>query len=683
MMVEHRFVGDPTLRCELCNCKRALHRYDRPGAIKRHRPSGITIRPRDRIIGIDGEGKGRKPHRYTYLSAVDEQNKQWQTRNVGGISTIQAFDFLLSLPDRCLCFGFAFLYDLTKICQDMPDADLYELFHEQTRVKLVDGRQVYRKVRWGGYTLNYVQRRFSIERGSRRTVVWDIFAFFQAKFTTALKSWAVADEKRLERMERMKALRSEFDKQSDNEVEAYCNEECSYLATLGRKLIAAHEAAGLNLKAFHGAGSTASAFLARINVRKYRGEIPVAMRIGVASAFYGGRFENSRIGPVRQRTFNYDISSAYPYRAVRLPCLSCGRWRHSSGLPATRGRLTLVHWKRDRRPWGEDDGRAWGTLPVRLPKGWNRLSEGTIAFPIAAKGGWTWGDEFDAARRIDRYLEPIESWTYDTDCDHQPFASVPEVYRERIKLGKDAQGIVLKLGMNSIYGKLAQSVGLNPPFQSWVWAGNITSGCRAQLLDAIASAKNPWAVLMLATDGVWTTERLTLSKPLDTGTSDLPKPLGGWEEKCFERGVFCVRPGIYFPLEPTENELESVRARGLGRRVVYEQWRKIVDGWEHGASEVRLGGVQRFVGAKTGFSIAQGEIKRRPQYGEWILQDIKCSFNARPKRDRRAGQSLLPWRWIDVHSIPYENAVTDDGALMALAQLIAEEQPNVDYADIS
>ncbi len=680
-MIEHRFIetDEPAFGCGRCHAPRRAHRYDKPGAVNRHRPSGVTIRPRDRIIGIDGEGKGRKPHRYTYLAAVDENKVQWQTRNVEGISTIQAFDFLLTLPSRCLCFGFAFLYDLTKICQDMPDRELYELFHEKTRIKMVDGRQIYKKVRWEGYKLNYVQRRFSIERGARRTVIWDIFAFFQAKFTTALKSWQVADEAKLERMERMKALRSEFDKQSDNEVEAYCNEECEYLANLGRKLISAHEAAGLKLERFHGAGSTASAFLARINVKEHRGEIPPGMRIPVACAFFGGRFENSSIGPVRQRTYNYDISSAYPYHATQLPCLQCGRWRHSRVVQdRSRGAaLELVHWTRPKTR----EPRAWGTLPVRLPKGWNRLSEGTIAFPLGAVGGWTWRAEFDAAQRLDTELEAVESWIYETDCEHRPFATIPSVYRERVKLGKDAQGIVLKLGMNSIYGKLAQSVGLNPPFQSWVWAGAITSGCRAQLLDAIRAATDPWSVLMVATDGVWTTERLSLPAPVDTGTADLPKPLGGWEEKKFDRGVFCVRPGIYFPLEPTENELESVRARGLGRRVVYEQWRKIVDGWEAGATEVRLGGVQRFIGAKTGFSIAQGEIKRRATYGEWIQQDIKCSFGSRPKRDRRIGNRLMPWRYVDVPSIPYQSAVTDDGLLMAIAQLIAEEQPNVDYSE--
>ena len=39
------------------------------------------------------------------------------------------------------------------------------------------------------------------------------------------------------------------------------------------------------------------------------------------------------------------------------------------------------------------------------------------------------------------------------------FRDLSEYYETRLQWGKEARGIVLKLGMNSVYGKLAQSVG--------------------------------------------------------------------------------------------------------------------------------------------------------------------------------------------------------------------------------
>ena len=655
--------------CERCEVPATLHakRRNRQDYYRQRNIGREYPQPRDRIIGIDGEGQGRFPHLYTYLAAVDESGKlSVAVQNDKGLSTEECFDFLLSMPPKSLCFGYAFVYDLTKICQDLPDSDLYKLFHEEKRARLVEGRVIYKPVHFHGYTVNYMNRRFTLSDGKRRVTIWDIFRFFASKFTSALIDWKVADETKLRRMAEMKDQRADFDKLDKGEIHAYCKEECAYLARLGRKLIAAHDDAGIKLKSFFGAGSTASALLDKLCIRDKRGDIPVSMRLPIASAFFGGRFENSVVGPVEGPVYDYDISSAYPYHASLLPCLCCGSWRHSKTVRNVR--TALVHWT-------SDAGAIWGALPVRDEKG-------TIRFPLSGKGGWAWGPEFFAAQRFNPSVRAVEAWVYETDCDHKPFADLPFYYRERVKLGKDAQGLVLKLGMNSVYGKLAQSKGLNPKYQSWVWAGLITAGCRGQLLDLVA--QDPANVLMLATDGVWTRSKLRPPAPVDTGTGDLPKPLGGWEEKVFERGVFAVRPGIYFPLEPTEDELEKVRARGLGRKLLYQQWAKVVHAFERRKPFVKLSGVSRFVGAKSGFRTKGGQPKRSKDLGEWIEYPIEVTFNPKPKRERvmRDG-TLKPWAHLDYESVPYKRAtLSPEAALLAIAQAIAEEQPDADFADM-
>jgi hypothetical protein len=579
------------------------------------------------------------------------------------------------LPNRALCVGYAFVYDLTKMLQGLPDWTLYLLFHEEKRARIVKGKVVYKPVHWGEYKLNYMNRKLTVSRGNRAITVWDIFRFFATKFTGALLDWKIAAKEKLERMESMKAQRSRFDQLAKGEIHDYCKEECAYLSRLGRRLIDAHDQAGLPLKNFYGAGSTASSFLTRIDIKSKRGEIPERMRLAIASAFFGGRFENSRVGPIGGPVYDYDISSAYPYHATLLPCLQHGYWRFASDTrPIAAATLALVHWT---IPVSPGNAYAWGPLPVRS-------KDGTIAFPLSAKGGWCWKKEFLTAQRTYPNVEATEAWIYETECDCKPFADIPQYYRERIRLGKDAEGLVIKLGLNSIYGKLAQSKGLNPPYQSWVWAGSITSGCRAQLLDAYTRTASGWNTLMLATDGVWTTERLGLPLPLATGTNDLSKPLGGWEEKVFDRGVFCVRPGIYFPLEPTEEEIEKVRARGLGRRLLYEQWEKIVDAWEHKKKSVKLTGVQRFIGAKTGFSFGKKSgLRRSRNLGEWIDHPIEVSFNPKPKRARILRDNRLePHDYFDYESVPYDNALlSEDAKLLQIAEMMAEEQPNADFAD--
>ncbi len=626
--------------------------------------------------------------------------------------TRECLDFTLQLPERSLIFGFAFLYDLTKWLSDLPDRSIYLLFHEQLRAKIVDGQVHYRPVKWNPddrapcrgrgcpccYRINYMNRRFSVSKGRERATIWDIFAFFQSKYTKALTDWfSLKGEGKIwalpgmgaavERMEKMKTQRATFDKLSKEEIRVYCKEECKYLAQLGRALITAHEEAGLKLKTYFGAGSTASALLGRFGVKERRGEVPERMREPVASAFFGGRFENAVVGPIRGRVYNYDISSAYPYQATFLPCLSCGRWRHHARagqeMALDGATCALVRWT---IPIVEEG--PWGVLPVRK-------IDGTIAFPLSAEGGWVWREEFLAARKVNPHVEVKEVWSYDTDCDHRrPFGGLPDIYRERVRIGKDARGIVLKLGPNSVYGKLAQSKGLNPPFQEWIWAGSITSGCRSQLLGGLVSAADRNATLMFATDGDWTKRVVSLESPRDTGTSDLAKPLGGWEEKIFERGVFAVRPGIYFPLAPTEEELEKVRARGLGRKALYEQWAKVVDAWEAGETGVSLKCADRFVGAKSGVRWDQKRGARRSDdYGEWIPHVVDVGFSPKPKRasvnpdgtlecwrgDGKYGQNVK----FDVPSVPYDAAtVSNEAALLMLAQLIAEEQPDGDFSEL-
>ncbi len=680
MRIQHKPKGTPPW-CSQCGAPFRKHRQSDRKAWTAARDAKRPVKHvTDNIIGIDGEGQGRTPHLYTYLAAANAK-RTWSVENDSGLTTEQCLKFIHGLPNHALIVGYAFGYDLTKILADLPDDLLYSLTHEETRARLKRQRIVYVPIEWRSpdgtlFKINYMNRKFTVTVGTKSITVWDVFRFFQGKFTQALIDWKIADKERLSWMESMKDRRSQFDQLSKAEVQAYCKEECQYMARLTQELIDAHNAAELPLTSYYGAGSTASAFLKKISIKEKRGEFPEAMRKAIASAFFGGRFENSVVGPIPGLVYNYDISSAYPYHAYQLPCLKHGQWSHTKrhcDVAIGDSQLALIRWRIPQSNDFEKQNLTWGPFPVRS-------QIGTIAFPLAGKGGWVWKPEYIAAREhFDVHVS--ECWVYNTDCDCHPFASIPATYRERLKLGKDARGIVLKLGLNSIYGKLAQSAGISPPYQSWIWAGNITSGCRAQLLEAVYAAKDTRNVLMLATDGVWTRDRLSLPLPLDTGTANTGKPLGGWEEKTFESGVFAVRPGIYFPLNPTETQLKEVRARGLGKRTLYEQWPKIVEAWEKGDEFIDLDGMTRFVGMKSALTMSAKGVKRSPQYGEWIPHAITVNFDPAPKRAEIRGQYLTPHQYFDWESEPYDKAVASPEALMLALQLLQlEEQPNGDWS---
>jgi len=693
---EHKPIGDP---CATCGRSAAVHRtrkrtradYFRDYERKTPRPRAV-----DHIIGIDGEGKGRRPHLYNFLAAADENGRTWSVENAQGLTTVQCLDFLLSLPSRTLCVGFAVGYDRAKWLADIDNDNLRLLVNEKLRAgkaktKTGKWRVIYRPIKWGEYKINLVNGKLTVTKGKHSVSVWDIFKFYQSKFTKALKAWKIGDETAISYMERMKEKRSAFDTVSTADVKEYCKTECLNLAQLARALISAHDQAEMPLKHYYGAGSTASSLLDSFGIRSKRGEHPKEMEDAISRAFFGGRFENSVIGAIDGPVYNYDISSAYPYHISLLPCLEHGKWTLHRRILGNLNRidqirnadLALCHWSMGNIDSAVHNRRPWGALPVRT-------HNGTIAFPLSAKGGWCWKDEFLMASEHWGATCDV-AWLYQTDCDCRPFADLPRMYLERLRLGKeDGRGQPFKLGPNAVYGKLAQSTGINPPFQSWIWAGNITSSTRAQLLQAIVNSNDPTDVLMFATDGVWSRRPIKFAPPRDTGTSHVAKPLGGWEEKIFPRGVFCVRPGVYFPMEPTAEQVDEVRARGLGKKVLYERWGDIVDAWYSGEDSVELGGLQRFVGIKSALSYSEQHKTtfRSADYGEWIDYKIVLGFDPMPKRagilgDRAQWNTLLPWSRFNWESEPYSKAtVSPDAEQLRAMELIAEEQPDGDFVGV-
>lgn len=686
---EHAPHGDP---CGRCGLPALRHREPRSRVDSRKRSE------RDTFIGIDGEGQGTAPHRYVFLAACDETGaKKWCVRNPAGLTTVECLDFILSLPAaHTKLFAYSFNYDLTKILRDVDDMRLYKLFRPELR----KGEKGPKPVFWNGYSLNLLNTRFTVKRitsapgvvpaqfGPAHTI-HDIWRFFQGKFTTALEDWKIGTVAQLDRMREMKSKRggSAWAKESPAALEAYCFEECQFMGELARRLTDAHEKAGLQLKNYFGAGSSASAMLKAMGVKEHieqarkANPVPDEMQEAVASAFFGGRFENSVIGSVKGPVYSYDISSAYPYQLCFLPCLVHGKWTKTKNRKAAfAARTALVRYRLD-EPANPRIGKDWAPFPFRL-------ADGTITYPRASGGGWIWRDEFLAGEKLFPNARFVEAWAYGCDCSCQPFAGIADYYRERVRIGKEGPGIVIKLGVNSCYGKTAQSVGGLGPYTSWVWAGLITSGCRAQILEALGMLKKRSSLLMVATDGICTTEPLAFPEPRDTGTSDVVnakgerKPLGGWEAETLPDGLFLARPGIYFAPHPTAEKMKKVRGRGVGRAAVVDHWRQIIDAYEAGEPSILVAKLSRFIGAKTGITRSGKEgayrYKRSPQFGEWIVRPVQMGFSPLPKREGVAKGGRLGLRaFPQLVSTPYRPGLVSPEALaLKLMTIEALEQPD-------
>ena len=616
-------------------------------AEERHIGSGPSHRTpyRYQFVGIDGEGIGRKPHRYVMLCAATTEGQQWSIADPKGLSSVQALGWLVDTLSDCRVFAYGFGYDITCLIRDLPDAAIYDLLRPSRRYS----KGKLRPVQWRGFELDWLQGKFTVRRGAKRVAIWDLVKFYQQSFVKSLQDWAIDTEG----IEAMKDRRSTFTRRDMPKMKDYCLTECRQLADLAQKLLQAHTAAGFTLRSYYGPGSTASVLLSQMRVLDYVKPYPARMTIPVACAFFGGRFEHSDIGIVKP-VYAYDISNAYPYQAYQLPCLKHGKWSHidRSALASTVERgltfgnctTALIHYSYHGSPCD-----AWAPFP-------HRSAKGAICYPYRTQG-WTWLPEYRAARRMGR-IEVIEAWVYRTACDCRPFAALADYYRRRVEIGKDARGKPFKLGPNSVYGKLAQSKGPNPKYQNWIWAGLITSGTRAQLFEAMRTAPDPTDIVAVATDGVFSRVPLNLATPVDTGTFDLAEPLGGWEETVYEGGMLFIKPGIYLTLDGDA----TIKARGVGRKALATDRKRVIAAYRAGATKWTVT-VDRFHGAKTSIT-PRG---RRPSFGQWSRMPIRIAFEC-PNRNAKMG--LLAR---DTASVPY------DASLVTPETLQLHEQEDITY----
>lgn len=654
-------------------------------------------------IGIDGEGKGRDPHKYIMLAASEEHGG-WSNRvyNPNGLSTRACLEFIARIPKK-RAFSFSFNYDLTKMLWELDDMSLYYLLRPEHRQSQIEGAPPI-PIHWNEFELNLQGTKFTVKQYDKKVIVWDLFRFFQCKFTKALVDWNVLSQNDIDQMESMKAKRGEFEKENDNAIFDYCMSECRAMAALARKLTAAHREAGLNLKNYFGAGSTGAAILDDMGVKQnirqhihysYEKE-PVNqldMKWAVMSAFFGGRFENSVIGRVDRPIYSADLSSAYPYQLTQLPCLRHGKWELTKNIEdVIASKAALVNWQLG--PSSRSDV-LWGPFSFRT-------QEGTILFPIDGGTGWVYRDEFLAGRALFSNVRMRSAWVLKQDCICTPFPKMGHYYKERIRIGKTGAGIVFKLGPNSCYGKLAQSVG-KPQYQSWLWAGMITSGCRAQILEGMRSVKNLNHILAIATDGIYSLSKPANIIPKDTGTFGTGKPLGGWEIEEIPQGMFFARPGINFPLGADMKEAK-VRARGLGRKSVYENRQRILDTWNEFHAQqhpfgrflgefpkVEFPDIVRFIGAKSSIrrklladSVDEYIYSRDENYGEWTNRPVVMSFNPAPKRSgiiidsRRDYHHLGVWHLApEALSAPYKyRERPEEVEAIELLKLLSSEQPD-------
>lgn len=583
------------------------------GVHRRPRSARADQRYESRFVGVDGEGGNEDGvHRYLLLRAG-----QQAIENVDGLTVWECLGFLADMPKKGRTYvAFAFDYDVTMMLRQTGTKIWDKLMDRASRERIAEGKRTgrYWPVRVGEFEIDYMPRKeFKVRRRGARsyTVVHDTFTFFQSSFVAALQEWFPEEEweAAIDKIAKGKKMRHDFGAVTEHERE-YNKLEIIMLERLMNRFRDLCFGLDIRPRKWQGPGHLVNAVFEREGVpRKEELHVPREVWDAAQFAYVAGRFECSTYGDIRQEVYQYDINSAYASYYRSLPCVRHGRWRQISELPdAESGPVTYVVHVTFHHP----AGRPWHTLPMRSPKG-------NILFPQTGQG-WYWGNEVDVARANGVELTVHDGYVYECVCECEPFAWVYRLYDERDHYGKTSgRGMVLKIVLATIYGKLAQSIG-NPIYANPVHAGLITSSCRARLIDATLRVEHGQGVLMLATDGLFST---ALIPGLSVGLA-----LGEWE-LTIHQSMFIVQSGVYFL------DGRKPKTRGVPQSKVIEHEQDFRDAWqtwvEGGADVEDMASVKIMLRVFVGIRVAR-QWKKPALAGQWLDRPKRVTFDWTTKR---------------------------------------------------
>lgn len=533
---------------------------------------------------IVGEGRKHKiyfakEHSYTLLA--DSAGGAYFN---GGrrLDSMGCIDFLLDMSDqhpKAICVIFAGSYDINHMFMYGFKRDqLQKIARGETLAFKKDGveyRIEYRArksltMRRGLYTkINSAGKKKLCWKSS--VVIWDVWGFFQDSFIGVVGKWLGKDHKHYQLIKDMKAKRGNFADIAQDKINAYNAAELECLVEVMSKVRDAIDKLGLQCKRWDGAGAVAAALMQKHNIKEFKQDTPEDIMYAVQCAYAGGRIEVCKIGTHNGPVYDYDVNSAYPSVMVDLPCMAHGEWITGMDEPVPSG-FTLVHCSYE---FAEN---------LRFYPFFYRTDKMQISYPQRGEG-WYWYPEYEAAQACPGIIDVIEWVHWKPHCTHKPFKWIPDYYKTRQQWVKNPteewhKGAekIIKLGLNSLYGKSAQQLGGRddkaPVYHQLEWAGYITSTTRARLYSAAILDAD--SIIGFATDGIFSTRTLpiALSSAKDMGAWELKEPI--------PQGMIIAMAGVYWWIMK-ENEYQHF-SRGFDKDsmktpdLVLQAWKDGKDG---------------------------------------------------------------------------------------------------------
>lgn len=536
-----------------------IERFTRPRRRYPRRPS-----PAPGFVSVDGEAVtkcflGKDYQEYVLLSVGE---RSLYNTDQTELTIEQIFDFLwwcFRDQPNAIYVGYFLTYDWTHWLKHLPAERAKYLFDPTAialRTPLRTPNPTPWPVQWNGWDFDLLdKKRFKLRKTGTNRYMWicDAGSLFQTSFLNAIdpSRWQqpIVSETDYAVIAEGKAQRSTaiFDVSMIRYNQAE-NRAMAALMDVVRNGLG-HMGITLDRRQWIGPGQIAGKWLAKTAIviaEEWRDETPPDVQTAAASSYYGGRFEVFAHGPIPGTVYEYDINSAYPAIMASLPCLKPGHGKWYGVTPENYN-VALIYLISDHLT--TNDNIRMGYLPHRSHDG------SVVSFPLYTTG-WYLRSEVTSVPGVYRYGDR-PYWVCQCDC-LPPLRGIADLYDYRLAVGKDSpEGSAAKLIYNSVYGKIAQTVG-NPRFSNPLYASMITSGVRQQIRQAVYSHPNPDSLVMIATDAVFFRE--------PHPTLPISKKLGEWD--CKEhQNLSILMPGLYWNDETrarlVAGESPKLKSRGI------------------------------------------------------------------------------------------------------------------------
>lgn len=364
------------------------------------------------------------------------------------------------------------------------------------------------------------------------------------------------------------------------DIERYSEAECVAHARCCRLLLrAVREATHVTIepRALFGSGSIAAATFKhhQVTIRDEtdHGRAKVAgltIEDVARMTYFGGLIEADVLGLIDQPVDEVDINSAYPSKAIQLPCMAIGhgKWHRQRGdviaPPGAVGHVLAT--------WAVDSDTSTPPFVVRTP-------QGTVRQPLSATRVWVSLPEYEAAvERFPNDVIAVESVWWQPHCGCvNPLGWLSQVYDARQAIKAEMKGLTegspewqalncrqeaIKLVINSAYGKTAQQRPDYGRYTNLHWASYITGATRAQVRrETWGREAQGGLVVYQHTDSV-----LSIGgDPQDGG-----KALGAWGLEHQSHGLVIVQPGL---------AVSMIHGKVASRGVQADPFRRAVERW--------------------------------------------------------------------------------------------------------